>query len=98
MDTPLGNVFSNDFWGDPISSPESHKSYRPLTVLTFRWNRQLHGMDPLGFHVVNVLLHGLVSVLFHLVLRRVGVPRMISLTTVLLFATHPIHTEAVSDG
>lgn len=26
----------NDFWGDPIRSNFSHKSYRPLTVLTFR--------------------------------------------------------------
>ena len=80
-----------------MTSPESHKSYRPLTVLTFRWNRQLHDMDPLGFHAVNVLLHGLVSILFLLLLRRVGVPQMISLAAVLLFATHPIHTEAVSD-
>lgn len=26
----------NDYWGTPMSSPLSHKSYRPLTVLTFR--------------------------------------------------------------
>lgn len=29
-------MFFNDFWGKPMSDPTSHKSYRPLTVLTFR--------------------------------------------------------------
>lgn len=27
----------NDFWGTSLLDPTSHKSYRPLTVLTFRW-------------------------------------------------------------
>lgn len=29
-------LWSNDFWGRPMADPQSHKSYRPLTVLTFR--------------------------------------------------------------
>lgn len=29
-------MWTNDFWGTPMSSTDSHKSYRPLTVLTFR--------------------------------------------------------------
>lgn len=32
----LIEVFRNDYWGTPMSSPVSHKSYRPLTTLTFR--------------------------------------------------------------
>ena len=35
--TSLYDVMSHDFWGAPIHGNErSHKSYRPLTVLTFR--------------------------------------------------------------
>lgn len=30
-------VFSNDFWGEPMASDRSHKSYRPLTILLFRY-------------------------------------------------------------
>lgn len=33
---PLAHVVTNDFWGTPMSDPNSHKSYRPLTTLTFR--------------------------------------------------------------
>lgn len=36
FNSPLSDLFSNDFWGAPMSSPASHKSYRPITVLTFR--------------------------------------------------------------
>ena len=34
--SPLVNVINNDFWGKPMSDNSSHKSYRPLCVLTFR--------------------------------------------------------------
>jgi hypothetical protein len=31
-----GGVFLNDFWGSPMASNLSHKSYRPVTTLIFR--------------------------------------------------------------
>ena len=33
---PLYQTFLNDYWGKPLSHPLSHKSYRPLTIFTFR--------------------------------------------------------------
>ncbi|KAJ9600416.1 hypothetical protein L9F63_009304, partial [Diploptera punctata] len=33
--SPLSHVFRNDFWGTAMSDINSHKSYRPLTTLTF---------------------------------------------------------------
>ncbi|KAK7788399.1 hypothetical protein R5R35_000022 [Gryllus longicercus] len=33
---PLADVFRDDFWGTPMGDAASHKSYRPLTTLTFR--------------------------------------------------------------
>ncbi|CAH2207813.1 jg25648 [Pararge aegeria aegeria] len=33
---PVVKIFKNDFWGTPMSDTGSHKSYRPLTTLTFR--------------------------------------------------------------
>lgn len=35
--SPLLDLFSHDFWGNKLDSKTSHKSYRPLTVLTFRY-------------------------------------------------------------
>lgn len=34
--SPLATVFRNDFWGTSISLNSSHKSYRPLTILSYR--------------------------------------------------------------
>ncbi|KAF4087339.1 hypothetical protein AMELA_G00094670 [Ameiurus melas] len=60
--TPLSNIWTNDFWGSNLSSNSSHKSYRPLTVLTFRLNYLLAGgLHPSGFHVLNIGLHCVIS-------------------------------------
>lgn len=32
----LRNIFSNDFWGKRMADNTSHKSYRPLCILTFK--------------------------------------------------------------
>ena len=62
---PLANLFENDFWGTPMVKEQSHKSYRPLTVLSFRLNYLAHELAPLGYHLANVLLHAAVTLLYH---------------------------------
>ncbi|XP_066264640.1 protein O-mannosyl-transferase TMTC1-like isoform X1 [Branchiostoma lanceolatum] len=95
--TPLSEVFMNDFWGKRMSDNTSHKSYRPLCVLTFRINHLIGGLDPTGFHAVNVLLHTAVTVLYMYVCEQVVFSCVhLSLLTGLMFAVHPVHTEAVS--
>lgn len=94
---PLTQLFANDFWGKPMADPTSHKSYRPLTVLTFRLNYALHELSPWGYHAVNVALHAMASCLVMLVSWAVVFGDLQpAVTTGLLFATHPVHTEAVS--
>lgn len=34
--TSIVELFTHDFWGRPMADIESHKSYRPITTLTFR--------------------------------------------------------------
>lgn len=34
--SPISSVFKNDFWGTPMADINSHKSYRPLTIISFR--------------------------------------------------------------
>ncbi|KAK5848762.1 hypothetical protein PBY51_008456 [Eleginops maclovinus] len=93
----LKNVFSNDFWGKRMADNTSHKSYRPLCILTFRLNILLGGMTPLYFHIINVCLHCAVTcLLMHTCERCVFEDSRLAFVTALLFAVHPIHTEAVS--
>ena len=70
--------------------------YRPVTTASFAANYALHGTAPLGYHVVNVVLHAAVCVVLVLVLSRVTGEATLSLVAGLLFAAHPVHTEAVA--
>ncbi|XP_037088175.1 LOW QUALITY PROTEIN: protein O-mannosyl-transferase Tmtc3-like [Pollicipes pollicipes] len=93
--TPLANLLHNDFWGTPMAKEHSHKSYRPFCVLTFRWNYFFHQLSPMGYHLVNVILHGLVCILYFR-LCALFAPDSCSFLASLLFAIHPVHTEAVT--
>ena len=90
------DLLKNDFWGISIADKDSHKSYRPLTVATFRLNYMLHELQPLGYHLVNVLLHSAVCYLYVLLCGVVFSEVWPAMIAGLLFAVHPIHTEAVS--
>ena len=96
--TSVWGLFTNDFWGGLISRRESHKSYRPLTVLTYRYfNHHFFGLEPAGYHVVNLVLHAIASLLFLLVAEvALGTGGWWATYAALLFATHSVHTEAVS--
>lgn len=39
LKTPVIKIFSHDFWGTRLTNNASHKSYRPLTILSFRYIR-----------------------------------------------------------
>ena len=111
QETPISSLFSHDFWGSNLTSKTSHKSYRPLAVLTFRLNYwAAGGYRPLGFHMINIMLHALnsllvlkiYSVMFGGLLvsstgKRIFTAPKASFMGAILFAVHPIHTENVSN-
>ncbi|XP_007429126.1 transmembrane and TPR repeat-containing protein 3 [Python bivittatus] len=93
--TPIKNLFLNDFWGTPMSEERSHKSYRPLTVFTFRLNYLFSELNAISYHFLNVIFHAVVCIIF-LKLCKLFLDNKSSLVASLLFAVHPIHTEAVT--
>ncbi|XP_026835157.1 transmembrane and TPR repeat-containing protein CG31690 [Drosophila erecta] len=93
---PLANLWRNDFWGTPLMDSGSHGSWRPLCVLSFRLNFLAGGMAPMGYHLVNVMLHCVATCLVVLVATTLLPSRMGVLAAGALFAVHPAHTEAVA--
>ncbi|XP_063165027.1 protein O-mannosyl-transferase TMTC3 [Candoia aspera] len=93
--TPIKNLFLNDFWGTPMSEERSHKSYRPLTVFTFRLNYLFSELNAISYHFLNVIFHAVVCIIF-LKVCKLFLDNKSSLVASLLFAVHPIHTEAVT--
>ena len=66
--TPLSGVFSNDFWGTNISDSRSHKSYRPLTVLTFRVIRILDDLIQMNFESIDDQKSGYIYHSFNIII------------------------------
>ncbi|HWP66375.1 MAG TPA: tetratricopeptide repeat protein [Candidatus Limnocylindria bacterium] len=71
-------------------------AYRPLTVWTFAANHALHGPWPGGYHLTNVALHAGAAALVVVVAARLGAPLAAATIAGVLFAVHPVHTEAVA--
>ncbi|GAV09089.1 hypothetical protein RvY_18686-2 [Ramazzottius varieornatus] len=94
--TSWSQLWFDDFWGTPLRHTGSHKSFRPLCVTTFRLNYLIHGLQPAGYHIVNVILHALTTGLLQQVLRKMTGQNDVAFIAVLLFAVHPVHTEAVA--
>jgi len=70
--------------------------YRPLLTASYRVARVLGGKEPFPQHLLNVLLHVATALALYLLLARICPRRRFPFPVALLFAVHPVHTEAVS--
>jgi tetratricopeptide (TPR) repeat protein len=74
--------------------------FRPVTFATLAWNQAINGGKPFGFHLFNLMLHAAVTWLLYLLLQAIlgtsPQAKTSALVAALLFAVHPIHTEAVA--
>ncbi len=89
----LPRFFGQDYWAPTLVSG----LYRPLVTLSYALGVAAGGLDPLGFHLVNILLHGAVSALVFALFRRLCGRLDLALAGALLFATHAVHSEVVAN-
>ena len=68
----------------------------PIHLLFHAIERAQFGRDWLGYHLVNVVVHALNSVLLAVLLLRWGASRQAALLGGLVFAVHPANVEAVA--
>jgi tetratricopeptide (TPR) repeat protein len=103
------NVWRNEFVFDdhllivqnravraPVFDPGIVHSYRPLRTLSYRVDHALGGMQPRVFHVANVTYHALTVLLVCAALQAAGASPWAAAAGALLFAVHPVQTDAVT--
>ncbi len=98
----IPEVFSSNLWG---FKGETSNYYRPLASLLGILLFKMCGTDPFGYHLLSVMTHAGISILVllissHLISGLSGSDSNSFLSpafiTAMLFASHPIHTEAVA--
>ena len=87
-------ILTTHYWGGYEGEANVNGQYRPLTVLSFMLDG-LGGIWPFRFHLTNVILHVVNSLLAYLLCLSLGLKRGAILAG-LLFAVHPIHAEVVA--
>lgn len=99
----LGNLpilFQQDYF-----AYSGEMSYRPIVTLTYFIDYALFGLNPFGFHLINILLHAVNGLLLYIFLNMfLEKPKVLitktyitnSLLITFLFVAHPVLTEAVN--
>ena len=94
-DEPVIHAWSGlwNIWFSPGDiRQENH--YWPIVYTTFYLEHKLWGLDPLGYHAVNLVLHLVNSLLVWRLMGRLGVPG--AWLVAVVFAVHPVHVESVA--
>lgn len=102
MYTTFVQILKHDFWGFNITDLTSHKSYRPLVTFTFNLEYRLFAGSTYQLPTImkwnNLILHCFGCCLLLSVLKCMfgQIKERVLYRGTLLFAIHPVHTEAVS--
>ncbi len=86
-------IFATYSWWGPARADAP--GYRPLTTLSFALDHAVGGLQPFGYHAVNIVLHACVCLLVWALATALGFSPPVALASALLFAILPIHSEAV---
>ena len=75
---------------------------RPMTYLSFALNYHFNKYDPFGYHLVNILLHCMNTLIIFILLNTISrlmiheVPIFFPISAAMFFGVHPVTTSAVS--
>lgn len=91
----LDRYFTQAFWTN-VEGGDSRIYYRPLVVLSMALDYRLHGPNPGGFHLTNLVFHCLNTLLLFGLMRQHRVRSGAAAVLALLWALHPRLTEATA--
>lgn len=70
--------------------------YRPIVIISFIVDTAIAGQSSVMYHLTNIILHIIVTLLLFKILLLIGIKESISLIAAAFFAVHPINVSAAS--
>lgn len=95
-DNPLVRSLSPANLARIFTTTPPHTLFNPLVTLSFAIEYKLWGLEPLGYHAVNLLLHLVNALLVFALARGLAARRGTALLASLLFALHPLRVDSVA--
>jgi protein O-mannosyl-transferase len=92
----IGNFFFADIWSFTTGQRGDSNYYRPFHMLAHAVSYTISGLQPWGFHLINILLHCFNTLMAAFIACRLTRDKLVSLFGGLIFALHPVHAESVS--
>jgi tetratricopeptide (TPR) repeat protein len=96
----LGNSLIFELSSESISTifqtPEVVGLYHPLTLISLAIDYHFWETDPYGFHLTNLIIHLVNTLLVFVLFRRVKASILVAGLVALLFGMHPMHVESVA--
>lgn len=72
-------------------------NYAPVQIISYMVDYALWGLNPAGYHLMNVLIHALNGVLLYQLLRRAfNLPEFDAFAAAAIFLFHPVQVETVA--
>lgn len=94
----VGNPAAHGFsWSTIVAAFTTYDPdlYVPLTILSYQANYAAAGLQPFVYHLTNLLLHAGSTLLVGWIIVQITGKKSVAVLTALLFAVHPVNTEAV---
>lgn len=93
--TQIFNTGLYDYSDSGAKNMPYDKMYRPLQLLSYAIDYKIWGLNPSGFHLTNIIIHVLNSILIYFLFSLVS-DNLIAKITSIIFAVHPINVSVVS--
>jgi tetratricopeptide (TPR) repeat protein len=92
----LGTLVASGFWQTGDRHDRFRSFFRPVVSLSYALDYAVWSLKPFGFHLTNLLLHFLCSLLVYALARDATGDRLAATMAAGLFAAHPVHVESVA--
>lgn len=98
-DYVTNNPLIREFTGENLKSIFSRAflgNYAPVQILSYLLDYSLWGLNPLGFHLGNLVLHICSGLLLYFLAIRTEMGRIAAFAATLIFLLHPVQVETVA--